>query len=63
MKYMIIDVEGLNLIVDHVEYHLSFPAKLGNPNYDQFLVDAKLTDKQVKELKPNVWYDFPEGDK
>jgi hypothetical protein len=40
-----------------------FPAEVGNPNYDQFLVDAKLTDKQVKALKSDVWYDFPEGDK
>jgi hypothetical protein len=41
----------------------NFPAEIGNPNYDQFLVEAKLTDKQVKALKPDVWYDFPEGDK
>jgi hypothetical protein len=42
---------------------VGFPAEVGNPNYDQFLVDAKLTDKQIKALKPDVWYDFPEGDK
>jgi hypothetical protein len=58
MKYMIIDVEGLNLIVDYVEYHLSFPAKLENPNYDQFLEQAKLTDKEVHALKADVWYEI-----
>jgi hypothetical protein len=41
----------------------SFPDTVGNPSYDKFLVDTKLTDKQVKALKPDVWYDFPEGDK
>jgi hypothetical protein len=41
----------------------SFPDVVGNPNYGQFLVDAKLTDKQVKALKPDVWYDLPEETK
>jgi hypothetical protein len=41
----------------------NFSAEVGNSSYDKFLVDAKLTDKQVKALKPDVWYDFPEGDK
>ena len=37
----------------------SFPAEVGNPNYDAFLVQAQLTDKQVHALTPEVWYDFP----
>jgi hypothetical protein len=41
----------------------SFPAEIGNPNYDAFLTQAELTDKQVHALKPDVWYDFPNGDK
>lgn len=45
------------------EVFTSFPAEVSNPAYNQFLEQAKLTDKQVKELKPDVWYDFPEGDK
>lgn len=36
-----------------------FPAVVGNPNYDAFLVQAELTDKQVHALTPDVWYDFP----
>lgn len=39
----------------------SFPATVGNPNYDAFLEQAKLTDKQVQALTPDTWYDFPEG--
>ena len=39
---------------------ISFPAKVGNPNYDAFLTQAELTDKQVHALKPDAWYDFPE---
>ena len=36
-----------------------FPAEVGNPNYDQFLISAKLTDKKAKALEPDVWFDFP----
>lgn len=39
---------------------LFFPADQSNTDYAQFLVDAQLTDSQVKDLKPNTWYDFPE---
>jgi ABC-type oligopeptide transport system substrate-binding subunit len=42
------------------ENFTSFPAEVGNPNYDAFLEQAQLTDKQVHSLKPDVWYDFPE---
>lgn len=38
---------------------ISFPAELGNPNYDAFLTSAKLTDEEVHALEPDVWYDFP----
>jgi hypothetical protein len=41
----------------------SFPAEIGNSEYDAFLTQAELTDKQVHALKPDVWYDFPNGDK
>ena len=39
-----------------------FPAEIGNPNYDAFLEQTQLTDKQVHNLKSDVWYDFPESD-
>lgn len=40
-----------------------FPATVGNSAYDAFLVDAQLTDSQVKALKPDTWYDFPKETK
>ena len=69
MKYMVIDYasQGFDFIditkINDEATFVTFRAEAGNPSYDQFLVDAKLTDKQVKALKPDVWYDFPEGDK
>ena len=65
MKYIInvfesFDVKSFNVTttLDEIVF-TSFPAEIGNPNYDQFLVDAKLTDKKVKALTPDKWYDFP----
>ena len=69
MKYQIIVIDLIgdkskNIVITYEDdSQEGFPALVGNPNYDKFLVDAKLTDKQVKALKPDVWYDFPEGDK
>jgi hypothetical protein len=66
MKYEILKHEMFGKITTHVmaqqsnEVCLSFPAEVGNPNYDAFLEQAQLTDKQVHSLKPDVWYDFPE---
>lgn len=37
----------------------SFPAVVGNPNYDAFLIQVNLTDKKVQALTPDKWYDFP----
>jgi uncharacterized HAD superfamily protein len=69
MKYMItkfksfnIDIYGVTTTSDDINF-LGFPVEVGNPNYDAFLTQAELTDEQVHELKPDVWYDFPEGDK
>lgn len=44
---------------DEINY-ISFPANIGNSNYDQFLEQTGLTDAEVHELEPDVWYDFPE---
>ena len=64
IKYLSFDKDFWNVVTTKdEESFISFPAEIDNPNYDQFLVDAKLTDKQVKTLEPDVWYDFPEGDK
>ncbi len=64
MKYMVIKFESLSGKVTSVtvasdDSAVNFPAEVGNPNYDAFLVQAKLTDTQVKALKPDTWYDFP----
>jgi hypothetical protein len=65
MKYQIletiVDIELskiVNILLDE-NHGINFPAVIGNPNYDQFLVDTKLTDKKVKALTPDKWYDFP----
>lgn len=51
-------IENITTTSDDVNF-VSFPAVVGNPNYDAFLVQAELTDKQVHALTPDVWYDFP----
>lgn len=67
MKYIIFRHELPDAIISIIgvqdkELFTSFPAEVGNPNYDAFLEQAKLTDKQVKALTPDTWYDFPEGE-
>ena len=64
MKYSIFEVANKDEISKHVSIvyensGLSFPAEVGNPNYDAFLVSAKLTDEEVHALEPDVWYNFP----
>ncbi len=65
MKYELVKIETYNGIFysimttkDNISF-VSYPAEIGNPNYDAFLVQANLTDKQVHALTPDVWYDFP----
>lgn len=68
MKYMTTKFKSFDVEVTNItttsdgENFISFPAKVSNPNYDAFLEQAKLTDTQVKALKPDTWYDFPEGE-
>lgn len=65
MKYKITKSEIRNTIDTSIvvtsddENFMGFSVEVGNPNYDAFLVQAKLTDKQVKALTPDTWYDFP----
>jgi hypothetical protein len=69
MKYSLNQYKSHNVICSNITTtsdettFTSFPAVVGNPNYDAFLTQAELTDKQVHALKPDVWYDFPNGDK
>lgn len=62
MKYMLTIIEdreekfyNITTTSDDVNF-TSFPATVGNPNYDQFLEQTGLTDVEVHELEPNVWY-------
>lgn len=56
------EVFNITTTTNEVDF-TSFPAEVGNPNYDAFLVQAELTDTQVKALKPDTWYDFPKETK
>jgi hypothetical protein len=65
MKYMTTKIQSIGATLtsvtttaDDINF-VAFPATVGNPNYDTFLVDAKLTDKEVLALKPDTWFDFP----
>lgn len=51
---------GITTTHDDISF-TSFPAVVGNSNYDAFLVQARLTDEEVHALTPDVWYDFHEG--
>lgn len=61
MKYMIIksnfmeqDITNI-LVTNDEDNFISFPAEIGNPNYDQFLVQVDLTDDEVHALPLNEW--------
>ena len=36
----------------------SFPAAVGNPNYDAFLESQGLTDAEVQAMEPDIWHDM-----
>jgi hypothetical protein len=62
VKYASFDENFWSVITtEDDEVFTSFSAEVGNPNYDAFLTQAELTDKQVHALKTDVWYDFPNG--
>lgn len=61
MKYMLIkskimeqEFYNISTTVDD-ENFTSFPAEIGNPNYDAFLIQVDLTDKEVKALPTDEW--------
>ena len=63
MKYMLTFIE----FSSGVEYNItttldeerltSFPAVVGNTNYDAFLIQVDLTDEEVHALPINEWID------
>ena len=54
-----IDYSNVKIPINDTEL-LDIPAEVGNPNYDNFLLQANLTDEEIKLLEPDIWYDFPE---
>lgn len=60
-KYMLSIIEKMetknyNITTKSNDENLvSFPAEIGNPNYDQFLTQTGLTDAQVRELSVGEW--------
>lgn len=59
-KSELFDVISTSVITtDNDVSFVGFPAEIGNPNYDKFLVDAQLTDSEVQALTPDTWYNFP----
>ena len=64
MRYRIIVAESMGGPMRHVivetvpDEFTSFPAKVGNPNYDSFLESQSLTDAEVQAMEPDVWHDM-----
>ena len=64
MRYLVWDiplVESMERQVsvrDSEDCFTSFPAEVGNPNYDSFLESQDLTDAQVQAMEPDVWHDM-----
>jgi len=61
MKYMFSIIEAPSGILETItttvddENFVQFPAEVGNPNYDEFLVQVDLTDEEVKALPTDEW--------
>ena len=61
MKYMFSVIESpsgvletITTTVDDANF-VQFPATIGNPNYDAFLVQVDLTDEEVHALPVDEW--------
>ena len=64
MRYKVIAVDGDAGVHRHVFIEqaagsfVSFPAEVGNPNYDSFLGSQGLTDAEVQAMEPDIWHDM-----
>lgn len=54
------EIVSVSITIKNDSGAVSFPVEISNPNYDQFLTETGLTDTEVHELEPDVWYDFPQ---
>jgi hypothetical protein len=61
-KTFIVTSEGIDttqvMIEQAVERFVSFPAEVGNPNYDAFLESQGLSDAEVQAMEPDEWHDL-----
>jgi hypothetical protein len=63
MKYQIIEYKSIDRVLKNVnttvddESFTQFPAEIGNPNYDQFLLQVELSDEEVKALPTDEWFE------
>ena len=64
MRYRIVETSGpggarRHILIDQgSDQFISFPAEVGNPNYDSFLELQSLTDAEVQAMEPDVWHDM-----
>jgi len=63
MRYRILVSESFgaehrSVNVDDGVGFTSFPAIVGNPNYDGFLESQELTDEDVQAMEPDVWHEM-----
>ena len=47
-------IQNITTTSDDIAF-TSFPAVVGNPNYDQFLIQVDLTDEEVHALPVDEW--------
>ena len=58
LKELFMGNEYFSVVVTNDEVNFtSFPAEIGNPNYDQFLLQVELSDKEVKALPTDEWFE------
>lgn len=50
------DESNISTTSDEVNF-VTFPAIVGNPNYDAFLVQVDLTDEEVHALPVDEWFE------
>jgi hypothetical protein len=64
MSYQVLAIERRGTTSRHINIDrgddgfLSFPAEVGNPNYESFLASQSLTDAEVQAMEPDVWHDM-----
>jgi hypothetical protein len=63
MKYQVFEIIIIEVVSRYVtaliskNNAISFPAVIGNPNYDQFLLQVELSDEEVKALPTDEWFE------